>query len=198
MYSLDYKGSNLTITLILVNIIIYFLAGIIGGNIIILPSSILIALGEFNYLVWRGAYYQILTAMFIHLNLIHLGLNMFWLYFLGKSIERIFGYRDYLIIYFGGGILGNILTLIMFPPYTLSVGASGAVFSLFGALIMYSGTFGGNVKSALFYALIILILNMGFGVNYIAHAAGLFVGLLYGYYKGKSITRRFYYEYRFA
>lgn len=188
----------MTITLILVNIIIYFLAGIIGGNIITLPNSILIVLGEFNYLVWRGAYYQILTAMFIHLNLIHLGLNMFWLYFLGKNVERIFGYRDYLIIYFCGGILGNILTLIMFPPYTLSVGASGAVFSLFGALVMYSGTFGGNVKSALLYALIILILNMGFGVNYIAHAAGLFVGLLYGYYKGKSITRRFYYEYRFA
>ncbi len=193
------KRERLTRILIVINVLVYVAAGVIGGNLIVISDNILVVLGQFNYLVLRyGMYYQIFSAMFIHLNILHLGLNMLWLYFLGRSVERLFSYKDYLIIYFGGGLLGNILTLVMFPPYTISAGASGAIFSLFGALVMFSGAFGGDVKNALFYAMIIFLMNMGFGVNYIAHAAGLIVGLLYGYYKGKAYARRIvYYSYSY-
>ena len=72
-------------------------------------------------------------------------------------------------------------------PYTLSAGASGAIFGLYGASIIYMRkTFGQSIIGALMYAFLLLMLSTGVGVNIIAHFGGLATGLIIGYALAKS------------
>jgi|Deesub1362B_J571_1020462.scaffolds.fasta_scaffold00005_91 rhomboid protease GluP len=185
--------SSITNVLLTLNILVYIFTGIVGNNIVKINIAVLSWLGQYNYaVIYRGAYYQLITAMFVHGDLLHLGLNMFWLFFLGRQIEKMMSNRDLLLIYFSGGILGNILTLMIFPPSTISFGASGAVFAIFGALVMFGGVFSGGIQNAIFYAILIFMINLAFPANVIAHAGGLLAGLIYGYYRGRRLIRRIY------
>jgi len=172
----------ITKVLILVNLAVYVIAGIIGGSFLELSDEVLMLLGQFNYLVLKyGWYFQLLTAMFVHVNIVHLAFNMFWLYILGTQCELTFGARRYLVIYFVSGFFGNILTLYLLPPGTVSAGASGAVFGIFGSLMAYSGFTRRSMFASIVYAIFILVLNAGFGVNVVAHFGGLLSGFILGY-----------------
>ncbi len=78
--------------------------------------------------------WTILTSMFVHDGFFHIFANMFTLFFFGSSLQRLVGSRRFLLIYFGGGILGGILFILLGPQFSIAVGASGAVFALGGAL----------------------------------------------------------------
>lgn len=78
--------------------------------------------------------WTIVTNLFIHAGLWHLIANMLTLYFFGSYLSRLVGDNKFLITYFGGGILGNILFILLGPFSSIAVGASGAVFALGGAL----------------------------------------------------------------
>jgi len=172
----------ITKVLILVNLAVYVIAGIIGGSFLELSDEVLMLLGQFNYLVLKyGWYFQLLTAMFVHVNIVHLAFNMFWLYILGTQCELTFGVKRYLAIYFVSGFFGNILTLYLLPPGTVSAGASGAVFGIFGSLMAYSGFTRRSMFASIVYAIFILVLNAGFGVNVVAHFGGLLSGFILGY-----------------
>jgi len=176
-----------TKVLILVNLAVYVIAGIIGGSFLELNDEILMLLGQFNYLVLKyGWYFQLLTAMFVHVNIVHLAFNMFWLYVLGTQCELTFGIKKYLTIYFASGIFGNLLTLYLLPLRTVSAGASGAVFGIFGSLMAYSGFTRRNMFASVVYAIFILVLNAGFGVNVVAHFGGLLSGFILGYIYAKK------------
>ncbi len=88
-----------------------------------------------------GEYHRLVTAMFLHGGLAHLFFNMYALYIIGRGIEPVFGSTRFLIIYLLGGLTGSILSVIMGNPSPIqgvaSVGASGAVFALFGAEMIY-------------------------------------------------------------
>ena len=76
--------------------------------------------------------------MFLHFGIEHLGNNMLSLIFLGDILEQIVGKWKYLIIYMGGGLLGNLLSMVLeirTGDYAISAGASGAVFAVIGALL---------------------------------------------------------------
>ncbi len=179
-----------TKALILINLVVYVIAGILGGSFLSISDKVLILLGQFNlFIVKYGWYFQLLTAMFIHINIIHLAFNMFWLYILGSHCESIFGLKKYLAIYFLSGLFGNILTLYLLPLRTVSAGASGAVFGIFGALMAYSGFTRRSMFASVLYALFILILNVGFGVNVVAHFGGLFLGFILGYVYARGLRR---------
>ncbi len=175
-----------TEVLVLINLVVYVVAGIMGGSFIELSDNVLMVLGQFNYLVLKhGWYFQLLTAIFIHANIVHLAFNMFWLYILGSQCEITFGAKRYLIIYFISGFFGNILSLYLLPLGTVSVGASGAIFGIFGSLMAYSGFTRKNMFASIVYAIFILVLNAGFGVNVVAHFGGLFSGFILGYIYSK-------------
>jgi len=87
--------------------------------------------------------------------------------------------------------VGNLLTLLFLPPYTISAGASGAVFGVVGVLIMATGIMGGNMASAILNAFILFAINSVFpGVNAYAHLGGLLTGSVIGLYKGKELKRK--------
>jgi membrane associated rhomboid family serine protease len=80
--------------------------------------------------------WTILTSIFVHANFGHILANMITLFFFGGFLIRLLGERNFLIVYFGGGIVGNILYLLLGPYFSIAVGASGAVFAVGGALAL--------------------------------------------------------------
>ncbi len=136
-----------------------------------------------------GEYYRLLTSMFLHFGIEHLANNMLVLMFLGDTLERAVGEIRYLIIYLGGGILANIFSCAMeyrTGEYSVSAGASGAVFAVIGALIYVVIVNRGRLEDISARRLIlmaVLSLFQGFtsiGVDNAAHAGGLVFGLFLG------------------
>jgi rhomboid protease GluP len=122
--------------------------------------------------------------MFIHASIEHIGGNMLFLFIFGLRGEEMFSLPEYIGIYIFGGLAGNFLSLA-FGPNLLSVGASGAIFALFGAVVIYNGrSVRQSLIGALIYAFFLLIISSGPGVNDLAHIGGLGFGLLIGYILG--------------
>jgi len=179
MNSQKYKP---TFILIALNVAIYIYGAIVSGNGLIMGDSIVYQWGQVNYMVFfEGAYYQLFTSMFIHASIIHLAGNMMFLLIFGLRAEEMFSLSEYLGIYLVGGLIGNLLSLTFGPDF-LSVGASGAIFAMFGATIIYDRkATQQSIFGALIFATFLFIISMGEGVNILAHFGGLAFGLIAGY-----------------
>ena len=188
-----------TYILIALNLAVYVYTSIIGNNFIETSDSVITVYGQVNALVYEGAYWQLFTAIFIHANLLHLFGNMFFLLIFGLRAEELFSTTEYFLIYLLSGLAGNLLTLLW--PDVVSVGASGAIFGMFGAVAIYvRRAIGQSILSALMYAFFLLMISWGPNVNFLAHLGGLVAGLLIGYLL--AVKRKFKvvyaYEYRYS
>jgi rhomboid protease GluP len=191
------RRSTLTPTtfLVTVNILVYIYTSVVGGNFIQTSNSILIQLGQFNINVLNGEYWQLLTSIFVHVDIVHLALNMLFLIIFGLRAEELFTTEEYFFVYMLSGLSGSLLTLFLMSPYTLSAGASGAIFGMYGAGIIYMRkTVGQSIVGALLYAFLLLMLSTGAGVNIVAHFSGLATGLIIGYALAKSRRDMFWIE----
>ncbi len=146
-------------------------------------SNIITLLGA-NYgpLVKGGEIHRLVTCMFLHGNIIHLGLNMYSLFIVGPRVEDFFGRWKFLLIYFLSGISGSLLSIGL-NGNVVSVGASGAIFGLFGALVYfgysYRGYIGAMIRSQI-VPIVLYNLLMGFFIPNIdmwGHIGGLLGGL---------------------
>jgi len=132
--------------------------------------------------------WTIVTSLFIHSGLWHLLANMMTLYFFGSYLSRLIGDSKFSVVYFSGGILGNILYILLGEPLSVAVGASGAIFALGGAFAMMRPklrvfVFPIPVPLPLWIAVIggFIILSFLPFVAWQAHLGGLIVGLISGY-----------------
>ena len=147
------------------------------------PES-LYKLGMGGYIpLMQGEWWTLLTATYLHAGILHILFNMLWLRQLGPMVSELFGSSRFIIIYTGAGVAGAVLSAVVGKtPYF--VGASGAVFGLFGALIVYGLQRGGMFGSALFRQMIlwaVIGLVLGFtrsGVDNFGHIGGLAAGAL--------------------
>jgi len=187
MYRLEVEASPTRILLV-ANISIYIVTSIASGNYIQTSREVMLILGQANYLVLQGHLWQLFTSIFVHANLVHLFGNLIFLMIFGLGAETLYGWRKYCIIYFASGLFGSFLSLLL-GLNTISVGASGAIFGLFGAVTIYSGKMSmQTVLVALMYALYFFILNIGVNVNVFSHAGGLLVGLILGYRYSQKLS----------
>ena len=183
MNSVKYKP---TYILIAVNVLIYIYTSVVGGNWLNTNNNLILQWGQYNYLVFHGWYYQLFTSMFIHATIAHIAGNMLFLLIFGLRGEEMFSLPEYLGIYLIGGLAGNILSLAL-GPSLISVGASGAIFSMFGACVIYTRrSVRQSILGALVYGFFLLFISAGPGVNDFAHLGGLVFGLLIGYLIGTS------------
>ena len=168
------KKPFITIGLIAINILIFFL-GHIDIDIV-----------EHTYLSFdqKSEYYRIITTAFTHYDIFHLLFNMYALYIVGPQIENFFGKFKFLIIYFFSIITSSLLSLTFMTDGGGSLGASGAIFGLFGSLLIFGYHYriylGNTLKSQLI-PLIIFNLLLGFVLQEIdnaAHIGGLVGGIL--------------------
>jgi rhomboid protease GluP len=184
-----------TTFLVTANILVYIFTSVVGGNFIQTSSSILIQLGQYNVNVLHGEYWQLLSSIFVHVDIAHIALNMLFLIIFGLRTEELFKIEEYFSVYMLSGLSGNLLTLFLMAPNTLSAGASGAIFGMYGAGIIYMRkTFGQSTMGALLYAFLLLMLSVGAGVNVVAHFGGLAAGLIIGYVLAKSRNDMFWIE----
>lgn len=137
--------------------------------------------------------WTLITSMFMHAGIGHIFANMFTLYFFGSTLFRMVGERNFLLVYFLGGILGGILYVLLANPYSIAVGASGAVFAVAGALTVLIPKdkvfiFPIPAPIPLWIAVIGGFVIMSFFpfVAWQAHLGGLALGLAAGYYFKKS------------
>ena len=144
--------------------------------------GLLFRYGQVNGLVlYYGYYYQLISSMFVHATLAHLAGNMLFLMIFGLRGEEMFSLPEFLGIYFLGGLTGNLLSLLILPVDVPSVGASGAIFAMFGACIVYTrSAMRQSLIGVIIYALFLLFISSGPGVNNLAHLGGLITGLLVG------------------
>jgi rhomboid protease GluP len=174
---------KLTYFLIVINVAVYLYTSIAGGNFIETNPLLIYEYGQVGGLViYGGYYYQVITSMFLHASIVHLAGNMIFLLIFGLRGEEMFSLPEYLTIYLVGGIAGNLLSLLFLPLDIPSVGASGAIFAMFGAVVIHARrSVGQSIIGALIYAGFLLFLNVGPNVNFLAHIGGLVVGLVIGY-----------------
>lgn len=133
-------------------------------------------------LIKAGQYYRLITGIFLHANIFHLLMNMYALYVIGSQIESFMGKTKFLIIYLFSGLMGSLFSITL-GSYA-SVGASGAIFGLLGAMLYFGyhyRVYLGNVLKSQIIPLIIVNLVLGFvmsGVDNFAHIGGLIGGAL--------------------
>ena len=139
-------------------------------------------LGVNRYFVREGEIYRLLTGTFIHIDLLHLLCNAYALFVIGSMVEGYYGRKKYVIIYLVSALTGSLLSICMSEGF--SIGASGAIFGLFGS-ILYFGyhyrVYFGNVIIGRIVPVIIINLALGFmisGIDNFAHIGGLIGGFL--------------------
>jgi membrane associated rhomboid family serine protease len=149
-----------TLALIAINVAV-FLAEVAGGGGGLTPrgSSLILDLGLFGPSVAEGEWYRLLTSGFLHANFFHIGFNMFALFFLGRILEPGIGTARFVAVYFVSLFAGSFGAILLSPD-SLTIGASGAVFGIFGATFIIARSRGFDALASSIG--IILALNLVF------------------------------------
>ena len=139
------------------------------------------------YIIQNGEVYRLFTSMFLHFGIEHLVNNMMVLFVLGSRLERVIGKIRFLLIYLLGGIAGNVVSLLLelkTQEFSVSAGASGAVFAVMGAMIyivIRNKGWLGDLSMRQILVMAAFSLYFGFtssGVDNAAHIGGLLTGFV--------------------
>jgi len=190
---LQYK---ITYMLILINVLVYIYASFLSMDIIDMNMKVLVKLGALfgPITVLDGQWQDLGIAMFLHGGMTHLLMNMFSLFLIGRTVEQYFSVVSYISIYSFAGLIGGLASLYM-HPVSVGVGASGAIFGIFGALagffLAHRAKIEAHTKAFMKDFGIILGINLvlGFSIESIdvsAHIGGLIVGIIGGYVISKN------------
>jgi len=190
------KKYKITNTLIAINILVYILCAIMSQNVIDMDTRTLIDLGALYgpLTVLKAEWWRLFTAMFLHGGMTHLLMNMFSLYLIGRGVEEYFNAKSYIVLYLISGLLGGLASLYMHPD-SVGVGASGAIFGVFGAMagffIAHREHIQAHTKAFMKDFAIIIGINLVIGfsipsVDVSAHVGGLVVGFIGGYIISKN------------
>jgi rhomboid protease GluP len=186
------RQSSISLTQILLgaNVAVFLAMALSSGTVIEFPGEVRVNFGgNYGPYTLAGQWWRVATYMFLHGGLLHIAFNMWCLWDLGALCESLYGRWTFLAVYLLTGIAAG-LSSVAWNPIVLSVGASGAIFGLAGALIasFYLGEFslpqvaiGGTLRSLIVFA----VFNLGFGgifpgVDNAAHIGGLVSGLILG------------------
>jgi len=191
--------------LIIIANFVFFIAVMVSGEgrypfgeyYIIISDRFTYYLGLIPYYFFSRPW-TIITNMFIHAGFWHLLFNMITLFFFGRALAMLVGHNKFLLVYFIGGIFGNVLYLLLGDSLSIAVGASGAVYAIAGALVMIRP----NIRVLLYFFIpmplwvVVLVFFVffslppiaeNFNMAWQAHLGGLVVGLIAGYFFRKRL-----------
>ncbi|MBV4441438.1 rhomboid family intramembrane serine protease [Clostridium tyrobutyricum] len=177
------RGSEITYFIAALNIIFYIITAILSKNIFSSDINVLVYMGaKVNQFISSGQYYRLILCMFLHGGIVHLVLNMYALVAIGPLVEKIYGKLKYIFIYFFSGIIASIFSYIFSP--SISIGASGAIFGLFGATLIFALKMKERINKEFIYSIFSVIavnLILGFSVANVdnfGHVGGLIGGIV--------------------
>jgi membrane associated rhomboid family serine protease len=191
------SGWSATKVLVAINVVVFLIEVATGAGSLSLTGAgsaaelqRMGALVPYDVLVGHQ-YWRMVTVMFLHLDLLHIAFNMWALWIIGQYVEAVLGHVKFLVLYFIAGLAGSVLIVFATPALALTVGASGAIFGVFGALAIYafinrnrdyaSRAILGNI---VFLLIINLLFTFGVGgISWQGHIGGLIGGtaLMAGY-----------------
>ena len=141
-----------------------------------------------TYMVLNGEWYRLVTALFLHGDLMHLAMNGLTIYYIGHELEPLLGHWRFTILYLVAGIGGNLVSFAFMQPNVISIGASGAGFGLFGCYLvlayLYPNQSGLRQRAMTFGTLVVINAVMSFtspDIDSWAHGGGLVFGGLITY-----------------
>lgn len=179
-----------TLYLILITIILYVLQNasqfLFGGDLLLYYGA------KINAFIFAGQFWRFLTPVFLHGSLLHIGFNMYALYSIGPLLERRYGTRSFLLLYFFGGIFGNIFSFLF--SVNVSLGSSTAIFGLIAAQAVYiyknrallGSAANLMLRNVLMMIAINLVLGLSPGIDNWGHLGGLVGGFLFSWFAGPS------------
>ena len=178
----------ITFVFLIINVIVFFIE-ILSGGCEDTENMIRLGAGYTPYIMGNGEWFRLITPIFLHFGIEHIAGNSIALLAMGQYVERYYGRIKYVIIYMISGIAGNLLTLgveLLTGNYAVSVGASGAISGLFGAMIIFAI----DKRTRKYFPIsrvilaLILMIAPGFGdatINNYAHMGGALAGFLLGF-----------------
>ena len=175
---------SVTIVLIVINIIVYFAEEMSGGST---RNNVALTFGAaFTPLILRGQWWRLFTSMFVHFGISHIANNMLSLFILGRIVEQYYGHFRFLVLYLVSGLGGNILTVLLelhSGDFNLSAGASGAIFGIMSAFVLFAirpetRRFFPlkNVLAGVFFSIMPGFFNSGISIS--AHIGGFITGII--------------------
>lgn len=170
---------NLTNALVAINVVVFIWELTTGGvnadhGLLYGPDVVV-----------RGEWWRIVTAAFLHASVMHIAFNMFALYQVGTIVERVMGPLRYLVVY-ACAMVGSGVAVIWFNYTQPTLGASGAIFGLFGALVAIGLSLPPRGMSIVTQTVPIIAINLGLGfvipnISVAAHVGGLITGFVVGW-----------------
>jgi membrane associated rhomboid family serine protease len=174
-------SAQVTKILIAINAVVYLISisavnftnnfGLVGKALPSAHATHLVGVAE-------GQYYRLVTSMFLHASFLHIAFNMWALWIVGRELEAVLGRTRYLTLYLLSGLGGSALAYLLAPANTVTVGASGAIFGLFGAMAVIGYRMKVDIRG------IALVIGINLGITFTfssviswqAHVGGLVTG----------------------
>ena len=189
-------GAPVTLALLSCNIVVFAITLYYGAGLWHNSSGVQLAWGaNFGPATQDGQWWRLATAMFLHFGILHLALNMWALWDVGRLVERLYGRKRFIALYLACGVAGNLLSLVVQGNRAVSGGASGAIFGIYGALLTFlwrerkhvdRGEFRWLFGAASVFTVVTLVMGQVIpGIDNAAHIGGLVTGALLG----RTLTR---------
>jgi membrane associated rhomboid family serine protease len=173
------ETAPVTYALIAINVVIYLVTVVQGNGLSNPGGSLYLRWLLFGPFVAHGGWYRLITSMFLHGFLLHIVFNMVALYFIGVPVEQYLGRARYIGLYFVSGLAGAAGALLQ-APLAPTVGASGAIFGILGAMMIIEWQITGRLAGqAMTWIVINLVISFSFsGISWGGHLGGLIGGIL--------------------
>ena len=176
-----------TLALLATNILVFITMLGFGAGLWHTSNTVQLTWGaNFGPATQDGQWWRLATALFLHFGVVHLALNMWALWDVGRLVEQLYGRWRFALLYLASGVFGNLLSLVLQGNRAVSGGASGAVFSLYGALLVFLWRERNHVQRHEFRwlfgaAIVFTVVTLGMGlvipgIDNAAHVGGLVCG----------------------
>jgi membrane associated rhomboid family serine protease len=190
--SLHGDRGYVTIALITVNALVFVGTLVLGGvqaaigqgsnRLFAPPTALSILLGVFPPAVAHGEYWRLITAMFVHFGVLHLAMNMWALWILGRYLERALGPARFTVLYFFCGLGGNVAVYLFGSTGSLAGGASTSLFGLFAVMFLVNRKLGLSNNGLI----VLIVINLGLtfavpNISILGHLGGLVTGATAGF-----------------
>jgi len=193
---------KITYTLSIIISLFYLYISFVTNNLVDTTTKELAMNGAIfaPFVILDGEWYRVLVSMFLHGGLTHFALNTLSLVLVGRAFETYFSPLQYISLYFLTGIAGGVIS-IYFHPLSVIVGASGAIFGVFGGLVGFfvanKEALGNQFRKIIKSVGIILLFNLAIGlvfpnIDMSAHLTGLIIGFIAGFL---SINNKFFWAF---
>ncbi len=169
-----------TMALIAVNVIVYMITASQGGGVNLPGGKLFSDWALQGLAVSDGDWWRLVTAMFLHGSMLHIGFNMLALYWIGSIVEQALGTPRFLLTYFVSGLAGSAGALWFSSEVAVTVGASGGIFGLIGALLILEYLSTGSLMGQ---AMVLILVNLALtfavpGISIGGHVGGLTGGIV--------------------